>query len=90
VPKKEYSPTVFRNKLNEHGQVIRNKTRLVCKFYSQVEGIDFEENVSSVARVEAIKMFLSFACFNNFKVYQMDVKSTFLNGNLEEEVYIER
>jgi hypothetical protein len=70
--------------LNEHGKVIRNKKILACKVYSQVEGIDFEENVSSVARVEAIKMFLSFACFNNFKAYQMDVKSTFLNGNLEE------
>jgi hypothetical protein len=44
VPKKEFSPTVFRNKLNEHGQVIRNKTILACKVYSQVEGIDFEEN----------------------------------------------
>jgi hypothetical protein len=81
---------VFRNKLNEYGQVIRNKARLVCKGYAQVEGIDFEETFSPVARLEAIIMFLAFVCFKNFKVYQMDVKSSFLNGNLEEEVYIEQ
>jgi hypothetical protein len=56
----------------------------VCKRYAQVEGIDFEEIFSLVARLEAIIMFLEFACFKNFKIYQMDVKSTFLNGNLEE------
>jgi hypothetical protein len=55
-----------------------------------VEGIDFEEKISHVAILEAIRMFLAFASFNNFKVYQMDVKSTFLNGDLEEEVYIEQ
>jgi hypothetical protein len=76
---------VFRNKLNEDGKVMRNKTRLVCKGYAQVEGIDFEETFSLVARLEAIRMFLAFACFKNFKVYQMDVKSAFLNGNLEEK-----
>jgi hypothetical protein len=81
---------VFRNKLNEYGKVIRNKARLVCKGYAQVEGIDFEETFSPVARLEAIIMFLAFVCFKNFKVYQMDVKSSFLNGNLEEEVYIEQ
>jgi len=73
---------VFRNKLNEDGQVVRNKARLVCKGYDQVDGIDFEETFAPVARLEAIRMFLAFACFNNFKVYQMDIKSTFLNGNL--------
>jgi len=51
-----------------------------------VEGVDFEETFSLVERLEAIKMFLAFACFKNFKIYQMDVKSTFLNGTLEEEV----
>jgi hypothetical protein len=55
-----------------------------------VEGIDFEETFSPVARLEAIRMFLAFACFRNFKIYQMDVKSTFMNGTLEEEVYIEQ
>jgi hypothetical protein len=62
----------------------------VCKGYAQVEGIDFEETFSPINRLEAIKIFLAFACFKNFKIYQMDVKSTFLNGNLEEEVYIEQ
>ena len=76
---------VFRNKLNENGQVVRNKTRLVWKGYAQVEGIDFEETCSPIARLEAIKMFLAFASFKNFEVYRMDFKSsTFLNGNLKE------
>ncbi|KAH9322868.1 hypothetical protein KI387_017507 [Taxus chinensis] len=81
---------VFRNKLNEDGQVTRNKARLVCKGYAQVEGVDFEETFAPIARLEAIKIFLAFTVFKNFKVYQMDVKSSFLNGNLEEEVYIEQ
>jgi hypothetical protein len=81
---------VYRNKLNEDGQIVRNKARLVCKGYAQVEGVDFEETFSPVARIEAIKMFLAFACYKKFKVYQMDVKSTFLNGDLEEEVYVEK
>ena len=81
---------VFRNKLNEDGQVIRNKSRLVCKGYAQVEGIDFEETFAPIARMEAIRMFLAYACSRKIKVYQMDVKSTFLNGELEEEVYIEQ
>ena len=55
-----------------------------------MEGIDFEETFAPVARLEAIRMFLAFSCYKNFKVYQMDVKSTFLNGKLEEEVYIEQ
>ena len=81
---------VFRNKLNEEGQVVRNKARLVCKGYAQVKGIDFEETFAPVARLEAIRMFLALAVYKSFKVYQMDVKSAFLNGNLEEEVYIEQ
>jgi hypothetical protein len=81
---------IFKNKLNENGEIIKNKAILVCKGYSQVEGIDFEETFSPVARLEAIRMFLAFACFKNFKIYQMDVKSTFLNGTLEEEVYVEK
>ena len=81
---------VFRNKLNEDGQIIRNKARLVCKGYAQVEGIDFDETFAPVARLEAIRMFLAFSSSKRFKVYQMDVKSTFLNGDLEEEVYIEQ
>jgi hypothetical protein len=81
---------IFKNKFNEDDQLIRNKAILVCKGYAQVEGIDFEEIFSLVAILEAIKMFLAFACFKNFKIYQMDVKSTFLNVNLEEEVYLEQ
>eukprot|EP00253_Pinus_taeda_P007635 PITA_07635 len=80
---------IFENKLNENGEVIRNKAKLVCKGYDQQEGIDFEENFVPVARLEAIRMFLSLSSFQNFKVYQMDVKSTFLNRDLEEEAYIE-
>jgi hypothetical protein len=75
---------VFKNKLNEDRKVVRNKERLVCKGYAQVGGIEFEETFSSIAKLEAIKMFLAFASFNNFKVYQMDFKSTFLNRDLEE------
>jgi hypothetical protein len=81
---------VFRNKLNEDGQVTRNKARLVCKGYAKIEGIDFEETYAPVARMEAIHLLLDYACSKNVKVYQMDVKSTFLNGQLEEEVYIEQ
>jgi hypothetical protein len=80
---------VFRNKLNEDGQVTRNTARLVCKGYAQIEGIDFEETYALVSRMEAICFLLAYACSKNVKVYQMDVKSTFLNGELEEEVYIE-
>ena len=73
---------VFKNKFNENGEVIRNKAILVCKGYAQVEGIDFEETFAPIARLEAIKFFLAFSCYKNFKVYQMDVKSSFLNGKL--------
>ena len=81
---------VFRNKMNEQGEVIRNKERLVCKGCSQKEGIDYEETYAPIARMEAVRMFLAYAKNNNFKVYQMDVKSTFLNGELDEEVYIKQ
>ena len=80
---------VFKNKLNEDGEVTRNKARLVCKGYAQVEGVDFEETFAPVARMESIRMILAYASSKNIKVYQMDVKSTFLNGDIEEEVYIE-
>jgi hypothetical protein len=81
---------VFKNKLNEDGQVTRNKARLVCKGYDQIEGINFEETSSPVSRMEAIHLFFAYACSKNVKVYQMDIKSSFLNGELEEEVYIEQ
>jgi hypothetical protein len=63
---------------------------LICKGYAQVEGIEFEETFSSYARMEAIRLLLAYACSKNIKVYYMDVKSTFMNGELEEEVYIEQ
>jgi len=81
---------IFKNKLNENGEVIRNKAKLVCKGYAQQEGIDFEETFAPVARLEAIRMFLALSSLQKFKLYQMDVKSVFLNGDLEEEVYIEK
>jgi hypothetical protein len=81
---------VYRNKLDEDGRVTRNKARLVCKGYAQVEGIDFEETFSLVARMEVILLLLAYACSKNIKVYQMDIKSYFMNGELEEEVYIEQ
>ncbi|KAK6138544.1 hypothetical protein DH2020_027711 [Rehmannia glutinosa] len=81
---------VFRNKMNEEGSVVRNKARLVAKGYCQEEGIDFDETFAPVARLEAIRMFLAYDAHKNFTVYQMDVKSAFLNGLLEEEVYVEQ
>lgn len=81
---------VFRNKLNEDGQVIRNKPRLVCKGYSQKEGIDYGETFASVARIEAIRLFLAYVAYKKYKVYQKDVKCAFLNGDLNEGVYIEK
>ncbi|KAL8108993.1 hypothetical protein AgCh_025187 [Apium graveolens] len=71
---------VFRNKTDENGVVTRNKSRLVAKGYSQEEGIDYDETFAPVARLEAIRIFLAFAAHSNFKVYRMDVKSSFLNG----------
>ena len=73
-----------RNKMNEDGQVIRNKAQLVCKGYAQIEGIDFEETYAPVSRMEAMRMILAYTCSKDIKVYQMDVKSYFLNGELEE------
>ena len=75
---------VFRNKLNEDGQVTRNKSRLVCKGYAQIEGIDFEETFSLVVRMEEICLLLSYACSKNIEVHHMDVKSSFLNVEFEE------
>ena len=76
--------------MNEGGQVVKNKARVVCKGCTQVEGVDYEETFAPMARMEAIRMFLAFASHKKLKVYQIDVKSAFLNGYLEEEVYIEQ
>ncbi|GJW46287.1 putative ribonuclease H-like domain-containing protein [Tanacetum coccineum] len=79
---------VFRNKMDERGIVIRNKARLVAQGYTQEEGIDYDEVFAPVARIEAIRLFLAYASFKDFMVYQMDVKSAFLYGKIEEEVYV--
>ena len=81
---------IFRNKLNEDGQVTRNKAWFVCKRYTQIEGINFEETYAPIARMEAIRLILAYTYSKNVKLYQMDVKLSFLNGELEEEVYIEQ
>ncbi|CAH9071025.1 unnamed protein product [Cuscuta europaea] len=81
---------VFRNKMDEEGTIFKNKARLVAKGYCQEEGIDFDETFAPVARLEAIRIFLAYAAHKQFTVYQMDVKSAFLNGLLEEEVYVEQ
>nr|GEZ11644.1 putative ribonuclease H-like domain-containing protein [Tanacetum cinerariifolium] len=79
---------VYRNKKDERGIVIRNKVRLVAQGHTQEEGIDYEEVFSPVARIEAIRLFLAYASFIGFSVYQMDIKSEFLYGTIEEEVYV--
>ncbi|GJS34897.1 reverse transcriptase domain-containing protein [Tanacetum coccineum] len=79
---------VFRNKRDERSIVVKNKARLVAQGFRQEEGIDYDEDFALVARIEAIKLFLAFASFMGFPVYQMDVKSAFLYGTIEEEVYI--
>ncbi|GJY85225.1 retrovirus-related pol polyprotein from transposon TNT 1-94 [Tanacetum coccineum] len=84
------SKWVFRNKRDETGIVIKNKARLVAQGYNQQEGIDFGETFAHVARLEAIRIFLAFATYMNFIVYQIDVKSAFLNGKLKEEVYVKQ
>ncbi|GJV20545.1 putative ribonuclease H-like domain-containing protein [Tanacetum coccineum] len=79
---------VFRNKKDERGIMIRNKARLVAQGYTQEEGIDYDVVFSAVARIEAIRLFLAYASFKDFVVYQMDVKSAFIYGKIEEEVYV--
>ncbi|GKA63219.1 putative ribonuclease H-like domain-containing protein [Tanacetum coccineum] len=79
---------VYRNKKDERGIVIRNKARLVAQGYTQEEGIDYDEVFAPVARIEAIRLFLAYASFKDFVVYQMDVKSAFLYGKIKEEVYV--
>jgi hypothetical protein len=70
--------------------VTRNKARFVAKGYSQVEGLDFDETYAPVARLESIRILLAYATYHGFKLYQMDVKSAFLNGPIKEEVYVEQ
>ncbi|WCJ26514.1 Retrovirus-related Pol polyprotein from transposon RE1 [Euphorbia peplus] len=79
---------VLKNKLDEFGNVVRNKARLVAQGYSQQEGIDYGETFAPVARLEAIRILCAFASYKGFKLFQMDVKSAFLNGYIDEEVYV--
>ena len=81
---------IYRNKLDEHGNVVRNKARLVAQGFKQQEGIDFEETFAPVARLESIRLLLAYAAIQGFTLFQMDVKSAFLNGDIEEEVYVEQ
>ncbi|KAJ9544368.1 hypothetical protein OSB04_024075 [Centaurea solstitialis] len=81
---------IFRNKKDENDLIIRNKARLVAKGYRQQEGIDYDETFAPVARIEAIRIFLAYAAHKNMKVFQMDVKCAFLNGELQEVVYVEQ
>ncbi|GJT56642.1 retrovirus-related pol polyprotein from transposon TNT 1-94 [Tanacetum coccineum] len=79
---------LWKNKCDEENIVIRNKARLVAKGYNQQEGIDFKESFAPVARLEAVRLFVAYAAHKSFPIYQMDVKTTFLNGPLKEEVYV--
>ncbi|KAJ9555500.1 hypothetical protein OSB04_010114 [Centaurea solstitialis] len=79
---------IFKNKKDEDGIVTRNKARLVAKGFKQQAGIDYDETIAPVARIEAIRIFLAYVAHKNFTVYQMDVKTAFLNGELKEEVYV--
>ncbi|KAI3510579.1 hypothetical protein L1887_17687 [Cichorium endivia] len=81
---------VYRNKLDTKGNVVRNKERLVVKGYCQQEGIDYEETFAPVARLESVRIFLAYVAHKNVDVYQMDVKCAFLNGDLEETVFVEQ
>ncbi|GKG19644.1 retrovirus-related pol polyprotein from transposon TNT 1-94, partial [Tanacetum coccineum] len=79
---------IYKVKLDELGGILKNKAWLVARGYRQEEGIDFKESFASVARLEAIRIFLAFDVHMNMVIYQMDVKTVFLNGNLREEVYV--
>ena len=79
---------IFRNKTNEEGNLICNKAHLVAQEYSQVEGVDFDESFAHIARMESIRVLLALAYHLKFKFYQMDVKASFLNGFIKEDVYV--
>nr|GEW14816.1 retrovirus-related Pol polyprotein from transposon TNT 1-94 [Tanacetum cinerariifolium] len=79
---------LWKNKKDEDQTVIRNKARLVAKGYAQEEGIDFEESLAPVARLEAVRIFIAYTAHKSFPIYQMDVNTAFLNGPLKEEVYV--
>ncbi|GKD98323.1 retrovirus-related pol polyprotein from transposon TNT 1-94 [Tanacetum coccineum] len=78
----------WKNKCDAENIVVRNKSCLVAKGYKQEEGIDFEESFAPIARLEAVRMFIAYVAHKNIPIFQMDVKMTFLNGPLKEEVYV--
>jgi hypothetical protein len=79
---------VFKNKQEKDGEIVRNKARLVTQGFSQMEDLDFGETFTPVPRLEAIRILLAFATSKGFKLYQIDVKNAFLNGVIQEEVYV--
>jgi len=81
---------IYKNKSNENGTVTKNKARLVSQGYTQVEGLDFDEIFAPVVRLESIRLLLGVSCILKFKLFQMDVKRAFLNGYLNEEVYVDQ
>jgi hypothetical protein len=81
---------IFNNKQDANGIVIRNKARLVAQGFSQVEGIDFDETFTPVAHLESIRILIAYASHHNFKLQQMDVKSAFLNGPINELVFVKQ
>jgi hypothetical protein len=81
---------VFHNKQDEHEVVTRNKAWLVAKCYSQVKDLDFDETFAPIARLESIRILLFYATHHDFKLYQMDIKSAFLNGSIKKKVYVEQ
>jgi len=81
---------VFRNKLDEDGNITKNKAGLVAKGYIQEEGIDYDKTYAPVTRLEAIRLLLAYASLMKFKLYQMDVESAFLNGFIKEDMYVEK
>ena len=76
---------VFRNKQDQDGILVRNKARLIAQGYTQIEALDFGETYAPVARLEAIRILLAYACAHNIKLYQMDIKCAFLNGYINKK-----
>ena len=81
---------MFRNKLDDTGSVIRNNVHLIIKGYNQQEDIDYDETFTLVVRLEAIRLLIAYAAHKCFKLYQMNVKTSFLNGYLNKEVFLEQ
>jgi hypothetical protein len=81
---------VFKVKKDEHGAMVRHKARLVVKGYTQRQGIDYDEVFAPVARLEAVRLLLALATQEGWQVHHMDVKTAFLNGDLQEEVYVKQ